>query len=110
MGPAISPNGGSVRERRALEDRFEDRLTVNPELILAQNSGATEFQLPNGYSMRYGSEPDILFQQDVSGGRREAATIEIKGGKDPADPAGHLSGWERCRRALRPLLPTPLTS
>ena len=31
MTPAISPNGGSVRERRALEERFRDRITVNPE-------------------------------------------------------------------------------
>ena len=32
MGLAVSPNGGSVQERQALEDRFGDRLTVNPEL------------------------------------------------------------------------------
>ena len=102
MGPAISPNGGSVRERRALEDRFEDRLTVNPELILAQNSGATEFQLPNGYSMRYGSEPDIFFQQDISGSRREAATIEIKGGKDPAGALERLGAVQKSFKATPP--------
>ena len=31
MDPAISPNGGSVRERRALEERFRDRISANPE-------------------------------------------------------------------------------
>ena len=32
MGLAVSPNGGSARERQRLVDRFGDRLTVNPEL------------------------------------------------------------------------------
>ena len=32
MGSAISPNGGSVRERRSLEERFASRMTVNPHL------------------------------------------------------------------------------
>ncbi len=32
MGLAVSPNGGSTRERQALEERFGDCLTVNPEL------------------------------------------------------------------------------
>ena len=31
MDAAISPNGGSVRERRALEDRFRARISANPE-------------------------------------------------------------------------------
>ena len=38
------------------------------KLILEQNADATEFRLPNGYTMRYGSEPDILFKQAVGGG------------------------------------------
>ncbi len=53
-------------------------------LTVKQNDAKTEFQLPNGYSMRYGSEPDILFRQELSGTTRDVATIEIKGGKDPA--------------------------
>ena len=32
MGPAISPNGGSVLERRSLEERFAGRMTVNSHL------------------------------------------------------------------------------
>ena len=54
------------------------------QMILERSEDATEFRLPNGYSMRFGSEPDVLFQQAVAGHTREAATIEIKGGKDPA--------------------------
>ena len=37
------------------------------QMILKRSADATEFQLPNGYSMRFGSEPDILFQQAVAG-------------------------------------------
>ena len=72
------------------------------ELILAQNPDVTEFQLPNGYSMRYGSEPDILFQQDISGGTREAATIEIKGGKDPAGALERLGAMQKSFEATPP--------
>ena len=32
MVSAISPSGGSVRERRSLEERFGSRMTVNPRL------------------------------------------------------------------------------
>ena len=72
------------------------------ELILAQNPDVTEFQLPNGYSMRYGSEPDILFQQDISGGTREAATIEVKGGKDPAGALERLGAMQKSFEATPP--------
>ena len=72
------------------------------ELILAQNPDVTEFQLPNGYSMRYGSEPDILFQQDISEGTREAATIEIKGGKNPAGALERLGAMQKSFEATPP--------
>ena len=72
------------------------------ELILAQNPDVTEFQLPNGYSMRYGSEPDVLFQQDISGGTRETATIEIKGGKDPAGALERLGAMQKSFEATPP--------
>ena len=32
MEATISPNGGSVRERRGLEERFRDRVSPNPAL------------------------------------------------------------------------------
>ena len=68
------------------------------QLIHGHNPEATEFQLPAGYSMRYGSEPDILFRREMSGIVRDVATIEIKGGKDPA---GALERLALCRRASR---------
>ena len=71
-------------------------------LILAQNPSVTEFQLPNGYSMQYGSEPDILFRQDTNGGTQEAATIEIKGGKDPAGALERLGAMQKSFEATPP--------
>ena len=71
-------------------------------MILKQNTEATEFQLPNGYSMRFGSEPDILFRQEVRGRVREAATIEIKGGKDPAGALERLGAMQKSFEATPP--------
>ena len=71
-------------------------------LILEQNSDASEFLLPNGYSMRYGSEPDILFRHGTSGGIQEAATIEIKGGKDPAGALERLGAMQKSFEATPP--------
>ena len=65
------------------------------KLILEQNADATEFRLPNGYTMRYGSEPDILFKQAVGGGVSMVATIEIKGGKDPAGALERLGAMQK---------------
>ena len=65
------------------------------ELIVSRNDQDTEFQLPRGYSMRFGSEPDILFQHQVSVGLRTAATIEIKGGKDPAGALERLGAMQK---------------
>ena len=64
-------------------------------LIVSANDDKSEFELPNGYSMRYGSEPDILFQQVRHGGTRDMATIEIKGGKDPAGALERLGAMQK---------------
>ncbi len=64
-------------------------------LIVKRNEQGTEFELPRGYSMRFGSEPDILFQHQVSEGMRAAATIEIKGGKDPAGALERLGAMQK---------------
>lgn len=64
-------------------------------LIVNRNDQGTEFQLHRGYSMRFGSEPDVLFQHQVSDGLRTAATIEIKGGKDPAGALERLGAMQK---------------
>ena len=71
-------------------------------LILGQGADATEFQLPDGYLMRFGSEPDVLFQQVVEGNERMAATIEIKGGKDPAGALERLGAMQKSFEATPP--------
>ena len=65
------------------------------QLIVEHNDEETEFQLPGGYSMRYGSEPDIRFQQEQSGISQVVATIEIKGGKDPAGALERLGAMQK---------------
>ena len=64
-------------------------------LIVGVNDGRTEFQLPGTYSMRYGSEPDILFCQQRGGESHIMATIEIKGGKDPAGALERLGAMQK---------------
>lgn len=71
-------------------------------LIVEQDDAKTEFQLPAGYSMHYGSEPDILFRQELSGTTRDVATIEIKGGKDPAGALERLGAMQKSFEATPP--------
>lgn len=65
------------------------------QLICARNSDSTEFSLPLGYSMHYGAEPDILFQRNQDGIDRSVATIEVKGGKDPAGALERLGAMQK---------------
>ena len=52
--------------------------------------------LPNGYSMRYGSEPDIRVPAGIGTTMPlTVATIEIKGGKDPAGALERLGAMQK---------------
>ena len=53
MQSAISPNGGSVRERRELEERFEGRLAVNPLLTRKAVSYQGNRRVPGFRWMKY---------------------------------------------------------
>ena len=53
MELAVSPNGGSTRARRALEDRFGDRLTVNPDLTRKAVSYQGNQSVPGLRWMKY---------------------------------------------------------
>lgn len=90
---------------RDAEDLIRTRIRnwlESRQLILEQSSDAAEFQLPAGYSMRYGSEPDILFRQEISGVVRDVATIEIKGGRDPAGALERLGAMQKSFEATPP--------
>lgn len=67
-------------------------------LIREENESGTEFLLRRGYSMRFGAEPDILFQRRG----RDVATIEIKGGKDPAGALERLGAMQKSFDATPP--------
>ena len=84
-----------------IKNRIRDWLNGR-QLILGHNEGQTQFELPDGYTMRYGSEPDIEFSQIVSGEPRVVATIEIKGGKDPAGAYERLGAVQKSFEATPP--------
>lgn len=82
-----------TRIRRWLDSR---------QLILRRNRAGTEFDLPDNYSMRYGSEPDIEFRRVTNGDSNVIATIEVKGGKDPAGALERLGAIQKSFEATPP--------
>ena len=83
---------------RDAENRVKDRIKEwldSKQLILERNEAATKFILTRGYLMKFGSEPDIEFQQTVGNELRTMATIEIKGGKDRAGALERLGAMQK---------------
>ena len=77
---------------RDTEDLIKAKITVwleSRDLIHRRN--LKSFVLPNDITMVYGSEPDILFMR----GENQLATIEIKGGKDPAGALERLGAMQK---------------
>ncbi len=72
------------------------------DLINQSSDDDTEFQLPNGYSMHYGSEPDILLLQELGNSTHVVSTIEIKGGRDPAGALERLGAMQKSFEATPP--------
>ena len=91
---------GSVRNLRGriAEKSIQDRIgnwLHSAELIESYRGGRGTYQLPKEYCMRYGSEPDIEFTRGVGSERKVVATIEIKGGKDPAAALERLGAMRK---------------
>ncbi len=91
---------GTVRNLigRDAEQLVKGRITAwleRRQLIVQQNADATQFALPGGYFMHYGSEPDIQFQLTVNNETSLIATIEIKGGKDAAGALERLGAVQK---------------
>ena len=86
---------------RLIKDRIRKWLE-RQELIVQRNEEGTQFGLPDGYTMRYGSEPDIEFSRSVGGRSTTVATIEIKGGKDPAGALERLRAIQKSFEATPP--------
>lgn len=79
---------------RLIKTRIRNWLSFKG-LIVASNGDMTRFELPNGYLMRYGSEPDIEFSHREGDETYVIATIEIKGGKDPAGALERLGAIQK---------------
>ena len=91
---------GTVRNLigRDAEQLIKGRITgwlERRQLIAQRNADATQFVLPGGYAMRYGSEPDIQFQLTANNETSLVATIEIKGGKDAAGALERLGAVQK---------------
>ena len=90
---------------RDAENRVKNRIKEwldSKQLILERNEAETEFTLTRGYLMKFGSEPDIEFQQTVGNELRTTATIEIKGGKDRAGALERLGAMQKSFEATPP--------
>lgn len=74
---------------KLIKTKLADWLDENG-LVLERKS-AKRFSLSKGIVMTYGSEPDILFERDND----TVATIEIKGGKDPAGALERLGAMQK---------------
>ena len=79
---------------RLIKDRMRKWLE-SQQLIIQRNDEGTKFELIDEYFMRYGSEPDIEFSRGVGDGSTVVATIEIKGGKDPAGALERLGAIQK---------------
>lgn len=79
---------------RMVKDRIGEWLDSN-ELIDSYQVDHRTYELPNGYRVRFSSEPDIEFRQVIDGDEIVVATIEIKGGKDPAGALERLGAIQK---------------
>lgn len=94
---------GSIRNligqdaEKSVKDRILEWLD-NRGFIINRDERETRFTLPEGYSMNYGSEPDIEFQRNG----KVISTIEIKGGTDPAGALERLGAVQKSFEATPP--------
>ncbi len=81
---------------RLLKAKIEDWL--REQKLIDRRKSRNKFILSSGVTMIYGSEPDILFIR----GERQVATIEVKGGKDPAGALERLGAMQKSFDATPP--------
>lgn len=85
----------------AVQNRIVDWLR-NSGLIVDHDEASNTYRLTEGYSMRFGSEPDIEFSRHGDGEPEVVATIEIKGGKDPAGALERLGAIQKSFAHTKP--------
>lgn len=78
---------------RDAEEFIKAKITdwLEEENLIVRRINARKIELAKGILMICGSEPDILF----TSGDRQLATIEIKGGKDPAGALERLGAMHK---------------
>jgi len=74
---------------RLIKTKIEDWL--RGQKLLEERKSQNTFVLSSDVTMIYGSDPDVLFTK----AGRPAATIEIKGGKDPAGALERLGAMQK---------------
>ena len=74
----------------AIKSRIRDWVEAKG-LILSTSDSPVQYELNDGITMRYGSEPDIEFTREG----KAIVTIEIKGGKDPAGALERLGAMQK---------------
>ena len=67
-------------------------------LLVSDPDNPELFYLPNDTVMRFGSDPDIQFERD----QQAVATVESKGGKDPAGALERLGAVQKSFDATPP--------
>lgn len=74
---------------RLIKTKVEDWL--HEQKLIERRKSRHTFMLSSGVTMIYGSEPDILFTREG----RQVATVEIKGGRDPAGALERLGAMQK---------------
>ncbi|MYA35781.1 MAG: XcyI family restriction endonuclease [Gammaproteobacteria bacterium] len=75
---------------KAIKNRIRDWVEMK-DLVLSKTRKPVKFELNDGITMRYGSEPDIEFTREG----QTIVTIEVKGGKDPAGALERLGAMQK---------------
>ena len=65
------------------------------ELVVESDEARSTYTLLEGYSMKFGKEPDIEFRRNSSSAATLVCTIEIKGGRDPAAALERLGSMQK---------------
>ncbi len=79
---------------KLVQSRILEWLKAN-ELVIESDDERSTYTLPEGYSMKFGSEPDIEFRRHTASRATLVCTIEIKGGRDPAGALERLGAVQK---------------
>ena len=103
MGLAVSPNGGSARERQRLVDRFGDRLTVNPELTRKAVSYQGNRRVPGLRWLKYKEGFSRTLVEHMLEDFRPASVLDPFAGirNDPSHCRFERYAGDRCRDHAR---------